>query len=210
MDTALNFGIPSNTIIMKNRDKPQNYDSSNSCLKRLRACVHEDVDEAVLKWMHTMRVKNVPISRPFVIENALQFAKALRYDQFLGSNGWPEKFKKRCGFVAKALPGESKDIDDNDRTIHNSFTKAGFFVSSESTASTKDEDNIPLEEMKKYDTAKGQARIYTDGVLLDDFLSLGPEAETSGSITELHILNSVKIKTIQQWIAMKTMIKQDQ
>ncbi|GFT20760.1 tigger transposable element-derived protein 6 [Nephila pilipes] len=99
---------------MKNRDKLQNYDSSNSCSKRLRTCVYEDVDAAVLKWIHTMRDKNVPISGPFVIEKALQVAKALGYDQFLGSNGWLEKFKKRHGIVAKVQSGESKDVDDID------------------------------------------------------------------------------------------------
>ncbi|GFV84184.1 tigger transposable element-derived protein 4 [Trichonephila clavipes] len=81
--------------IIKNRDKLQNYDSSNSCSKHLRTCVYEDVDVAVLKWKHTMRDKNVPISGPFVIEKDLRFANALRYDQFLGRNGWLEKLKKR-------------------------------------------------------------------------------------------------------------------
>ncbi|GBN91938.1 hypothetical protein AVEN_166489-1 [Araneus ventricosus] len=50
-DMALKFGIPPNSLstIIKNRDKIQNYDSSNSCSKRLKTCVYEDVDEAVLK-----------------------------------------------------------------------------------------------------------------------------------------------------------------
>ncbi|GFS79164.1 tigger transposable element-derived protein 4 [Nephila pilipes] len=92
-DIALKFDIPPNSLstIIKNRDKLQNYDSSNSHSKRLKTCVYEDVDEAVLKWIHTMRDKNVPISGLIVIEKALQFAKALGYDQFLGSNGWFRK-----------------------------------------------------------------------------------------------------------------------
>ncbi|GBN02041.1 Tigger transposable element-derived protein 4 [Araneus ventricosus] len=61
-----------------------------------------------------MRDKNVPISRPFIIEKSLQFAKALGYDEFRGSNGWLEKFKRRHGIMAKAISGESKDVDDND------------------------------------------------------------------------------------------------
>ncbi|GFU39838.1 major centromere autoantigen B [Nephila pilipes] len=211
-DIALKFDIPPNSLstIIKNRDKLQNYDSSNSCSKGLRTCVYEDVDEAVLKWIHTIRDKNVPISGPFVIEKALQLEKALGYYQFLGSNGWLEKFKKKHGIVAKVQSGESKDVDDNDiknwitetprviknfkvhyrkrilrkvitalennqsmpnlnlresiseisnawnydvtdRTIHNSFTKAGFFVCSESSESTEEEDDIPFEEMKKYE-----------------------------------------------------------
>ncbi|GFT38714.1 HTH CENPB-type domain-containing protein [Nephila pilipes] len=86
-----------------------------------------------------MRDENVPISEPFGIEKALQFAKALGYDQFLGSNGWLEIFKKRHGIVAKVQSGKN-------RTIDNSFAEAGFFACSESS----DEDDIPLEEMKKY------------------------------------------------------------
>ncbi|GFT73473.1 tigger transposable element-derived protein 4 [Nephila pilipes] len=88
-DIALKFDILLNSLstIIKNRDKLQNYVSSNSCSKRLRTRVYEDVDEAVLKLIHTMRDKNVPISGPFVIEKAFQFTKTLGYDQFLGSNG---------------------------------------------------------------------------------------------------------------------------
>ncbi|GBM31694.1 Tigger transposable element-derived protein 6 [Araneus ventricosus] len=109
-DIALKFGIPPNSLstIIKNCDKIQNHDSSNSCSKRLKTCVYEDVDEAVLKWIHTMRDKNVPISGPFIIEKALQFAKALGYDEFRGGNGWLEKFKGRHGIMAKVISGESK------------------------------------------------------------------------------------------------------
>ncbi|GBM26011.1 hypothetical protein AVEN_141972-1 [Araneus ventricosus] len=35
------------------------------------------------------------------------------------------------------------------RTIRNSFAKAGFFVSNENSASMEDEDDIPLEELRK-------------------------------------------------------------
>ncbi|GBN57303.1 Tigger transposable element-derived protein 4 [Araneus ventricosus] len=104
-EIALKFGIPPNSLssIIKNRDKIQNYDSSNSCSKRLKTCVYEDVDEAVLKWIHTMRDKNVPNFLPFIIEKALQFAKPLGYVEFRGSNGWLEKFKRRHGILAKVI-----------------------------------------------------------------------------------------------------------
>ncbi|GBM89448.1 Tigger transposable element-derived protein 4 [Araneus ventricosus] len=61
-----------------------------------------------------MRDDNIPISGPFIIENALQFAKALGYDEFQGSNGWLEKFKRRRGIMAKVISGKSTDVDDND------------------------------------------------------------------------------------------------
>ncbi|GBL91920.1 Tigger transposable element-derived protein 4 [Araneus ventricosus] len=115
-DIALKFGIPPNSLStrIKNSDKIQNFDSSNSCSKRLKTCVYEDVDEAVLKWIHTMRDKNDTISGPFTIEKALQFAKPLEYDEFRGSNGRFEKFKRRHGIMAKVISGERKDVDDNE------------------------------------------------------------------------------------------------
>ncbi|GBO44628.1 Tigger transposable element-derived protein 6 [Araneus ventricosus] len=61
-----------------------------------------------------MRDKNVPMSGPFIIEKALQFAKTLEYDEFQGSNGWLEKFKRHL-ILAKVISGERKDIDKNDR-----------------------------------------------------------------------------------------------
>ncbi|GBN41780.1 Tigger transposable element-derived protein 6 [Araneus ventricosus] len=115
-DIALKFGIPPNSLstIMKKCNKIQNYDSLNSCSKRLKTCVYEDVDEAVLKWIHKMRDKDVPISGSFIIVKALQFAKALGYDEFRGSNVWLEKFKKRNGIMTKVISDESQDADDND------------------------------------------------------------------------------------------------
>ncbi|GBN46426.1 Tigger transposable element-derived protein 4 [Araneus ventricosus] len=61
-----------------------------------------------------MRDKNVQFSGPFIIEKALQFAKALGYDEFRGNNGWLEKFKRIHGIIAKVISGESKGVDDND------------------------------------------------------------------------------------------------
>ncbi|GFW90782.1 tigger transposable element-derived protein 4 [Trichonephila clavipes] len=71
-DFAVKFSIPPNSLstVIRNRDKLQNYDSSNSSSKSLRSRVYEDVDVAVLKWIHTMRDKKIPISGPFVIEKA--------------------------------------------------------------------------------------------------------------------------------------------
>ncbi|GFU49458.1 uncharacterized protein NPIL_54631 [Nephila pilipes] len=68
--------------------------------------------------------------------------------------------------------------DVTDHTIHNSFAKAGFFVCSESSEGTEDEDDIPLEEMKKIWIQLKEKQEITDSVLLDDFLFLDSEAET--------------------------------
>ncbi|GBO12216.1 hypothetical protein AVEN_211412-1, partial [Araneus ventricosus] len=88
------------------------------------------------------------------------------------------------------------NYDITDRTIRNSFAKAVFFVSNENSANMEDEDDIPLEEffLKNVDTVNGKKRKLTMNVLIDDFLSLDSEAETSETLTELDILDSVKNK----------------
>ncbi|GFU38249.1 uncharacterized protein NPIL_291 [Nephila pilipes] len=58
----------------------------------------------------------------------------------------------------------------------------------------EDEDDIPLEEIKKIWIQLKEKQGSTDFVLLDNFLFLDSEAETSGSLTESDILNSVTNK----------------
>ncbi|GBO43237.1 Tigger transposable element-derived protein 6 [Araneus ventricosus] len=70
-----------------------------------------------------MRDKNVPISGPFIIEKALLFAKALGYNEFRGSNGWLEKFKRRHGIMAKVISGTDVDDNDNENWITETLSK---------------------------------------------------------------------------------------
>ncbi|GFU48748.1 DDE-1 domain-containing protein [Nephila pilipes] len=89
---------------------------------------------------------------------------------------------------------KAENYEVTDGTIHKSFAKAGFCVCSESSDSTEDEDDIPLEETKKIWIQLKEKQEITDSVLLDDFLFLDSKAETSGSLTESDILNSVTNK----------------
>ncbi|GBN18043.1 hypothetical protein AVEN_163682-1 [Araneus ventricosus] len=84
--------------------------------------------------------------------------------------------------------------DVTDRTIHNSFAKAGFFVSNENFEITEDEDDIPLEELKKIWIQLREKEEINGDVLIDDFISLDSETETSETLTELNILDGVKNK----------------
>ncbi|GBL83500.1 hypothetical protein AVEN_196351-1 [Araneus ventricosus] len=83
-----------------------------------------------------------------------------------------------------------RNYDVTDHTIRNSFAKAVFFDSN--SASTEDEDDIPLEGLKKMFIQLREKEEINDDVLIDDFLSLDSEAETSKTLTELDILDSVK------------------
>ncbi|GBM47084.1 hypothetical protein AVEN_22386-1 [Araneus ventricosus] len=62
------------------------------------------------------------------------------------------------------------NYDVIDRTIRNSFAKAGFFVSSENSASTEDEDSIPLEELNRMWIQLREKEEINYDVLIDDFL----------------------------------------
>ncbi|GFY63258.1 tigger transposable element-derived protein 4 [Trichonephila inaurata madagascariensis] len=66
------------------------------------------------------------------------------------------------------------NYDVTNCTIHNSFAEAGFFVSCQSSVSTVDEDNIPLEETKKIwvQLKKKKPRNYEDVLLGMIFLPL--------------------------------------
>ncbi|GBN35198.1 hypothetical protein AVEN_251094-1, partial [Araneus ventricosus] len=86
------------------------------------------------------------------------------------------------------------NYDVTDRTIRNSFAKAGFFASNENSASTEDEDDIFLEELKKMWIQLREKEEINNDMLIDDFLSLDSEAETSETLTELDILDCVKNK----------------
>ncbi|GBN88349.1 hypothetical protein AVEN_259636-1 [Araneus ventricosus] len=86
------------------------------------------------------------------------------------------------------------NYDVTDPTIRNSFAKTGFFVSNENSASTEDEEDIPLEELKKIWIQLREKEEINDEVLIYGFLSLDSEAETSETLTELDILGSVKNK----------------
>ncbi|GBM19547.1 hypothetical protein AVEN_108015-1 [Araneus ventricosus] len=84
------------------------------------------------------------------------------------------------------------NYDVTDRTILKSFAKAVFFLSNENSVNTENEDDIPLEELKKMWIQLREREEIIDDVLIDDFLSLDSEAETSETLTELDILDSVK------------------
>lgn len=115
-DIAEQFGIPPNTLstILKNKDKllekKDDY-AFNSKRKRLAACVNNDIDEAILKWVTTARNKNLPLSGTLIREKAKEFAVALGRDDFSASVGWLDKFKKRHNIVQKSLCGESASAD---------------------------------------------------------------------------------------------------
>lgn len=119
-DVARQFGILPSTLsnILKNKAvilKNLEDEQLSTKRKRLRTCLFEDIDEAMLKWVTAARGKNLPISGPLMKQKAKEFADALGHEDFEASTGWLDKFKKRHGIVAKTLCGESADANVRDR-----------------------------------------------------------------------------------------------
>jgi hypothetical protein len=80
--------------------------------RRIRSGQHEDLDAAVLRWSKSVRDKNVPINGKIVQEKALQYARELEVDNFVASDGWLDKWKKRFSISFKVVSGESAAVTD--------------------------------------------------------------------------------------------------
>lgn len=119
-DVAIKYGIPANSLstIIKNREsifkQSEVLADCNTARKRIKSCLYEDVDEAVLKWISLVRDKNVPLSGTIIKEKAIEYAKSLGLTEFNASNGWLDKFKKRHAIKEKVICGESADVSDQD------------------------------------------------------------------------------------------------
>ncbi|GBM21567.1 Major centromere autoantigen B [Araneus ventricosus] len=51
------------------------------------------IDEVLMKWFHSARAKNIPVSGVLLQENVREVGKGLGLETFKASNGWQEKFR---------------------------------------------------------------------------------------------------------------------
>lgn len=119
-EIAAQFGIPSNTLstILKNKAqllKQSDGEQLGSNRKRVRTCLYEDVDEAMLNWTVAARKRNIPLTGPIMKERAKDVAEALGHLEFEASAGWLDKFKKRHGIVEKTFCGDCASIKVPDK-----------------------------------------------------------------------------------------------
>ena len=87
----------------------------SSTRKKLRTAGYPEVEEALLTWFKSARDNNVPISGPFMMSKAEEFACRLGVPdgQFKCYSGWLERFKQRHGISFKRVCGEEKSVDVN-------------------------------------------------------------------------------------------------
>ncbi|KAE9528840.1 hypothetical protein AGLY_012415 [Aphis glycines] len=62
----------------------------------------------------TARTLNLPVNGNIVTEKAHEIAKRLNIDEFSGSGGWIDRFKKRHGIVYRQICGEAESVNDAD------------------------------------------------------------------------------------------------
>ncbi|XP_032223965.1 tigger transposable element-derived protein 4-like [Nematostella vectensis] len=89
------------------------YENSNghSKLKRIRTGKYANVNDAVWDWYQMCRNSNIPISGTMIQEEAMIIAERLGLNEFTGSNGWLEKFKRQHNIGQMAVSGEEAGVN---------------------------------------------------------------------------------------------------
>lgn len=90
------LGIPRETlrVFLKNRDKI--VSSNQSSRKRKRSGKDPAVETALVQWVASAK-KKAPLSGPLVRQKAEEMAKKMGKDNFVATDGWFQRFKKREG-----------------------------------------------------------------------------------------------------------------
>ena len=92
------------------------YESSASSSRVLtarscgRQCDYGDVNKSLYEWYTLACSKNIFPMGPQLIEKAKQIATCLGKNDFKGSNGWLDKWKKRYNVTQLWVCGEAGDI----------------------------------------------------------------------------------------------------
>ncbi|XP_015789399.1 tigger transposable element-derived protein 4-like [Tetranychus urticae] len=69
-----------------------------------------NLDSALLSFVHKMNKKTFPISSQMICQKAIELSKN---SNFKASNGWFERFRKRCNIKFGTLSGEAAAVDQN-------------------------------------------------------------------------------------------------
>lgn len=114
---AENYGVSEATVsmIVKNRNKIEEAMTKSECsgsAKRLRKSTFEDLDTALYEWFKQVRSNGVPVNGPIMFKKAEELAERLGLEEFRGSKGWFERFKKRRGITFQKQVGEAGAVSE--------------------------------------------------------------------------------------------------
>ena len=102
--------IPKQTLsnwLKKKSHIHESVDSNSSTMKRqrFRGSPYENIDEACYKWLVNTRYRSIPISATVPKTKSLYFAKELGCNDFIASDGWLDRWKKRKNVSFKTIAG---------------------------------------------------------------------------------------------------------
>ena len=86
------------------------YESNASISKKSRAPKFLDINVALYQWYSLTCSKNIYPDGPQLLEKARKIAECLGKRDFVGTNGWLEKWKQRYHVRRVAICGESGDV----------------------------------------------------------------------------------------------------
>ncbi|XP_022160173.1 tigger transposable element-derived protein 6-like [Myzus persicae] len=85
--------------------------NKNPNIKRIRSGKEEQVESALLLWFINVRKNDARINGPILRQKAEELAKKMGIENFIASEGWFYRWKKRENIVYKRTYGEQKDAD---------------------------------------------------------------------------------------------------
>ena len=84
-------------------------ENKNAHCKGARLSQLKNVDEATYEWYLKARSKNIPVTGPMLQEKAKRVNEELGDATFKASNGWLDRFKKRCKVISGEAGGVSEE-----------------------------------------------------------------------------------------------------
>ena len=85
------------------------YESS-STQKRSNNEKFRNVNQLLWEWNVRGRESNIPVSGPLQIEEGKLIAESLGEENFKGTNGWLQKWKRRHNITEMSIAGEEGDL----------------------------------------------------------------------------------------------------
>lgn len=112
-EIARHFRCDISTVNRIWRNRQQVEEAANAtCLrrKRLRTSPHNDIEKALAQWFDQMRALNTVLTDAQILQKARDFAAKLHSD-FMPTNGWLWRWKRRESIKFIKITGEAADAD---------------------------------------------------------------------------------------------------
>ena len=84
----------------------------NTKRQRLRSGSYEKLDQAIFKWLLTVRSRDEAVSTLILKNKAIDFAEKMSIENFHASDGWLDRWKKRYNVSFKKISGEGNACTD--------------------------------------------------------------------------------------------------